>query len=153
MEHIPTRYVLLPRVRRIKQAATSAETQAKLFCQKKPLALLQAMLLSLLIWAALVAEYWLALNFLGAELDLPQTIGVMTLARLAFLSPTPAGLGTLEASLVLAMEALGFSPALGISISLLIRARDIIFAGLGLLIGLYLYRHTGNKPVTYQAGD
>ena len=153
VEHIPTRYALLPRVRRIGQAVTSAEAQAKLFCQKKPLALLQAMLLSLLIWAVLVAEYWLALNFLGAELNLLQTIGVMTLARLAFLSPMPAGLGTLEASQVLAMGALGLNPALGLSISLLIRARDIIFASLGLLLGLYLYRYTGSKPVTYQAGD
>lgn len=154
MEQIPIRFAFLPRVQRVQRVLTSAEAQAKLFCQQRPVALIQAMLLSMLIWAALIAEFWLVLNFLGAGLTLPQTIGVMTLARLAFLSPTPAGLGTLEASLVLAMGALGLSPALGIGISLLIRARDITFAGLGLLFGLYFYRITGSKPVNYvQAGD
>ena len=153
LEHIPVRYSSLPQVRRIQQSVASAESQAKLFCQKKPLALLQAMLLSMFIWAALVAEYWLAVNFLGTGINLIQTMVVMALARLAFLSPTPGGLGALEASQVLAMEALGLSPALGISISLLIRGRDIVFAGLGLLFGLYLYRYSGDKPVSYQAGD
>jgi hypothetical protein len=46
----------------------------------------------------------------------------------------------LEASQVLAMTALGFSPALGLSASLLIRARDISLGGLGLLWAAVLTR-------------
>lgn len=154
MEHIPMRYAFHPQVQRVQKALISAEAQARLLPRERPIALIQAMLLSILIWTALVAEFWLVLNFLDVGLTLPQTIGVMTLTRLAFLSPTPAGLGTLEASLILALGALGLSPALGISVSILIRARDIIFAGLGLLFGLYFYRNTGDKPATYvQAGD
>lgn len=154
MDHMPSRYAFHPQVKRVQQALVSAESQAKSLPREKPFALIQAILLSLLIWAALVAEFWLVLDFLGAGLTLPQTIGVMTLTRLAFLSPTPAGLGTLEASLILALGALGLSPALGISVSLLIRARDITFAGLGLLFGVYFYRNTADKTATYvQAGD
>ncbi len=154
MERLPLRYALLPRVQRVQEAIVSAEAQAKLLLQKRPVTLLQAMLLSMLLWGALVAEFWLLLEFLGAGLTLAQTIAVMTLVRLAFLSPTPAGLGALEASLVLAMGALGLNPALGIGISLTIRGRDVLFAGAGILLGFHFYRVAGNRPATYvQAGD
>lgn len=154
MERFPLRYALLPRVQRVQKTIVPVETQAMLLLQKRPVTLIQAMLLSILIWTALIAEFWLLLNFLGAGLTLAQTIAVMTLVRLAFLSPTPAGLGALEASLVLAMGALGLNPALGIGVSLLIRGRDVLFAGLGILLGLHFYRMAANRPATYvQAGD
>jgi hypothetical protein len=146
VDHIPVRYAMLPSVRRFQQVSSAAEEQVRLFCRNRPLALFLAMLLSLSIWIALVAEYFLALQFLGAQLNLTQTIGVLTLARLAFLSPTPGGLGTLEASQILAMGALGLSPAFGLSMSLLIRSRDVIFGGLGLLFVMYLSRQVGAKP-------
>jgi hypothetical protein len=43
--------------------------------------------------------------------------------------------GALEASQVLALGALGINPSTGISLSLLIRARDIALGGLGLWWG------------------
>ena len=65
----------------------------------------------------------------------PQSVVVLPAARVAFLLPVPAGLGALEAGQVLAMQALGINPAVGIGLSLLIRSRDIIFGGLGLWWG------------------
>jgi uncharacterized membrane protein YbhN (UPF0104 family) len=97
-------------------------------------------LLSFFIWIAIVFEFRLALSFLGIQMTFPQVIVALTAARIAFLLPIPAGLGTLEAGQVLAMQALGFNPAIGISISLLIRARDVIFGGLGLWLGGVLSR-------------
>jgi uncharacterized membrane protein YbhN (UPF0104 family) len=44
----------------------------------------------------------------------------------------PGGLGALEAGQTLAVSALGFEPSFGISISLLIRARDLFLGGAGL---------------------
>jgi uncharacterized membrane protein YbhN (UPF0104 family) len=82
-----------------------------------------------------------------------QTIIVLTAARLAFLSPSPGGLGTLEASQVLAMQVLGVDPALGISMSLLIRARDITFGGLGIWWGSILTGKRSIKARPSQAGD
>jgi hypothetical protein len=41
---------------------------------------------------------------------------------------------------VLAMQAMGFSPAVGISLSLLIRARDVVLGGFGLWLGGVLSR-------------
>lgn len=115
-----------------------AEGQVGTFGKRHPRAFFLAVIFSGLVWVGLVMEFWLALRFLGAALTLPQVLTVMTAARVANLFPTPGGLGTLEASQVLVMETLGLHPALGVGLSLIIRARDVAFGGLGLfLAGVY----------------
>jgi uncharacterized membrane protein YbhN (UPF0104 family) len=54
--------------------------------------------------------------------------------------PVPAGLGALEASQVFALQALGYDAALGLSLSLLIRLRDLLFGGLGLALAAHWTR-------------
>jgi uncharacterized protein (TIRG00374 family) len=105
------------------------------FCRSQPLTLLTASLLSVLVWAALILEYRLALHFLGLRLAFTQIIAVMAAARISLLAPMPGALGALEAGQVLAMQALGFDAAFGAAISLLIRARDVCFGLLGLWWG------------------
>jgi uncharacterized membrane protein YbhN (UPF0104 family) len=61
-----------------------------------------------------------------------ETLAAMTAARLAILLPVPGAAGVLEASQVLALQALGYGPAAGIALGLLIRARDLLIAGSGL---------------------
>lgn len=92
-------------------------------------------LYSLLVWAAMLGEYWLTLWFFGVELGLSETVLALTAARLAFLTPIPGGLGALEASQTLAFQALGLEGSVGLSLSLFIRARDILFASAGLWLG------------------
>ena len=103
--------------------------------RRQPKEILLALALAVVAWMALIFEYRLALEYLGLRLDIVQTIGVLTAARIAFLLPVPSGLGALEISQVLAMQALGMSPAFGISMSVLIRLRDVLFGGLGLGFG------------------
>jgi uncharacterized membrane protein YbhN (UPF0104 family) len=54
--------------------------------------------------------------------------------QIAFMAPLPAGLGVVEASQVFALTAMGFSTAAGLTMSLLMRGRDILFGGVGLLL-------------------
>jgi hypothetical protein len=54
-----------------------------------------------------------------------------------------SGLGALEASQVYALTAMGYTPAIGISLSLLMRARDILNGGLGLLLAGNFVRNIG----------
>ena len=129
-----------PTLVRVQLAVADAESQISGYCLARPGAVILASLLSMFIWLVMAVEYWLALRFLGVVLNPAQTITAMTMARIAFLFPLPGGLGVLEASQVLAMQALGFSPALGISASLLMRARDIAMGGTGLLISAWLAR-------------
>jgi uncharacterized membrane protein YbhN (UPF0104 family) len=80
-------------------------------------------------------------------------ISLLTAARVAFMLPSPGGLGTLEASQVLMFEALGFNPALGISISLLVRGRDLLLGGIGLWISALLLQRVPVNSLPSQAGD
>jgi hypothetical protein len=51
------------------------------------------------------------------------------------------------------MQSIGLDPALGISVSLLIRARDIAFGMIGIVIGTRLSGRGGRLPVLTQAAD
>ncbi len=129
---------LLSRValyRQVTALARASEQQATDFCRRQPGALLLALVVSMVTWALLMAEYWLTLYFLGATLTPAQTIIALTSARVAILLPLPGGLGSLEASQVLALQVLGFEPAIGLSSGLLIRARDVLLGGVGLWWG------------------
>ncbi len=111
-----------------------SERMAGAFTRRHPLALLTALGFSLLSWAGMAAEYFLMAGFLQAQLTAEQALAALTAALFAFLMPLPGGLGALEASQVYAMTAFGHSAAVGIGISLLMRARDILNGGLGLLL-------------------
>jgi uncharacterized protein (TIRG00374 family) len=123
------------RYAKVYQAIRDSEEEATRFCQESPLTLVQALLVSLVSWVAIVGEYWLMLRVLGLDLTPVQVISTLTAARIAILLPLPGGLGTLEASQVLALGAFGLNPAAGISLSLLIRVRDVALGGLGLWWG------------------
>lgn len=134
------------------QVVEETEHLVGIFCRQKPLALLSTLALSMLIWVLMVAEYALLLNYLGFTVSLPQAIIALTAARLAFIVPTPGGLGAFEASQVLAAEALGFSPLSGLTISLIIRGRDLLVAGAGLWLSAIYMKQSPNQvyifPVT-----
>ena len=117
---------------------TTMEDEVIVFCQQQVKALFGAAFVSLFTWLVLVGEYWLMLYFLGVQLDIIQIIAVITIARFAFLTPLPAGLGVLEASQMLVLSSMGYNSAVGLSLALLIRARDLLFGGFGLLLGSHL---------------
>lgn len=111
----------------------AAEQLAGRFCQRHPRALLATMCVSLLAATGMVIEYALIISFLSINLTASQTITAWTASWLAFLVPWPGGLGALEASQVFALSAFGVSAASAIGVTLVIRARDILIGGLGLL--------------------
>lgn len=131
----------------------SAEEQILYIFRQKPVALFQVATLSSLSWLLIIAEYWLTLNFLGGALAGYQVIILLTAARVAFLLPSPGGLGTLEASQILVMGAFGLSPALAISASLLIRGRDLALGSIGLWIGAVISQPQTANSLPSQAGD
>ena len=72
--------------------------------------------------------------FLGCPLSFGHLTAVVTVARLAFFTPLPAGIGVLESALPWVTATLGLGDTLGLSLCLIIRCRDLLFslAGLGL---------------------
>lgn len=111
-----------------------SERMAASFTRRKLPALLVALSFSMTAWAGMALEYFLIADFLNASLSFEQILAALTAALFAFLLPLPGGLGALEASQVYALTSIGYAPALGISLSLIMRARDILNGGLGLLL-------------------
>jgi uncharacterized protein (TIRG00374 family) len=107
-------------------------TESLLHRHRRPFVL--ANLSSLGHWLGVFVEFWLMATLLGHSLSFLQLLSVVIAARLAFLTPLPAGLGVLESALPWVTAALGLGSVLGLSLCLLIRVRDILFslAGLGL---------------------
>lgn len=129
----PFRVLRTPRAAEsLRRFTVDSESRLMALCQRDAGQLLNALFLSAGIWVLLIAEFWLATRAVGLNLTVMQATVVMAAARVAILLPMPAGLGALEASLVLAMQALGLDAAAGIALSLLIRARDVSVGLVGL---------------------
>jgi len=135
MRILRDRFLKSTSVDRFIQTLKETEDQVSEFCQENTLLLLAAAFLSAGIWVLMVFEFSLMLRFLGVGLNLAQVLIALTAARIAFLLPLPAGLGTLEAGQVMAMGLIGVNPVFGVSLSLLIRARDVILGSIGLWLG------------------
>jgi len=125
-------------VSRLIELVASAEAQVSAFCRRRPQMILLASGLSVLVWTAVVFEFWLSLHLFGVPVTLVQTISLLCVARLSFLAPLPGGFGVFEAGQVLAFHALGFPSAIAISLSLFIRARDVSLGTMGLFLGARL---------------
>jgi uncharacterized protein (TIRG00374 family) len=86
---------------------------------------------SLVQWAFMVGEFWLIYFVCGLPLSPSALIGVVLAARLAFLLPLPGALGVLESSQVLMLSAFALDPSIGLSVCLILRARDLLLVGMG----------------------
>lgn len=124
----------LPQKTKTLRLIFAAERLAASFCQRHISALLAAVGVSLLAVAGIAVEYALMLEFLGVRLDALQIFAALTAMQLAFLMPLPGGIGALEASQVFALGVFGQPAAVAISLTLLMRARDVLNGGLGLLL-------------------
>jgi putative membrane protein len=85
-------------------------------------------LLHFVCWAASTLEAWVALQFAGAPLDLPTILVIETLlyAARSVAFAVPNAVGVQEGAYVLLGASLGLSPEMGLALSLLKRARDLI---------------------------
>ncbi|MFN2119695.1 MAG: lysylphosphatidylglycerol synthase transmembrane domain-containing protein [Anaerolineales bacterium] len=104
------------------------------FCRRRPGRLMALLALSLCAGGLAVAEYALVISSFSAVLNVGQTLSAWTASWLSFLIPVPGGLGALEASQVAALGHFGVAAEAAIGVTLLIRARDIVMGGTGMLL-------------------
>ena len=112
----------------------ASERMAGTFCRRHLVSLVSAIFVSVFAALGMVIEFFCITRFLEIHLSFWQTIAAWTAGWLAFLVPVPGGLGALEASQVFAFGVFGISAVSAIGVTLLIRARDLLIGGLGLLI-------------------
>jgi len=89
---------------------------------------------SLISIFGIVVEYYLMTRYLGMRINVIQIFAALTAMQIAFLMPLPGGLGALEASQVFALGAFGQPASIAISLTLLMRGRDLMNGGIGLLL-------------------
>lgn len=124
----------VPQDSKIIRFIRASEHLAGRFCQRHPRSLLAAIFVSLLAAVGMVGEYALITTFMQVGLHFWQTAAAWTASWLSFLVPLPGGLGALEASQVFALGAFGYAAPVAIGVVLLMRGRDLLIGGLGLLL-------------------
>lgn len=87
--------------------------------------------LSFSVWAIVVFEYWLTFHFLGETMSLRQAITLLITLNFTFVMPVPGGWGTVESSQVMALKIMGLDTTVGVSVSVIVRIRDIIMSIIG----------------------
>jgi uncharacterized protein (TIRG00374 family) len=112
----------------------AAERLAGAFCRRHLPSLIAAIAMSLFAGVGMVSEFALIASFLDIQLPFWQVVAAWTAGWLSLLAPLPGGLGALEASQVFALGAFGISAASAIGVTLVMRARDLLIGGLGLLL-------------------
>lgn len=101
------------------------ESLQQILSRQRP-ALRSALGLSLLAWAGMIGEFWLLLQFVGVPLDLATFVFLFTVVRLAFLMPLPGGVGSVEAGLFWAFQALALPLEAAAALIVLMRLRDVV---------------------------
>ncbi|HEX8991935.1 MAG TPA: lysylphosphatidylglycerol synthase transmembrane domain-containing protein [Anaerolineales bacterium] len=112
----------------------ATEHLAGQFCQRHPRAMMSGLVISLVAAAATVSEYALITSFLHIGLPFWRLVTAWTTGWLSFLAPWPGGLGTLELGQVSVLGSFGVSAAAALSVVLVMRARDLLIGGVGLLL-------------------
>jgi uncharacterized membrane protein YbhN (UPF0104 family) len=111
-----------------------SERLAGTFCRRHLSSLILAIAVSLCAGAGMVGEFALIVNFLNIPLPFWQTVAAWTAGWLSLLAPLPGGLGALEASQVFALGLFGIAASSAISVTLIMRGRDVLIGGIGLLL-------------------
>jgi uncharacterized protein (TIRG00374 family) len=123
----------IPKNAKVVRFIAASERLAGAFCRRHLSSLVAAIGVSVFAAVGMVSEFALIVNFLDIHLLFWQTIAAWTAGWLSLLTPLPGGLGALEASQVFALGTFGISAASALGIALLMRARDLLIGGLGLL--------------------
>jgi uncharacterized protein (TIRG00374 family) len=112
----------------------AAEKLAGRFCQRHPRRLLTAAGFSILAGAGMLLDYALMTSFLNIPLPFWKMAAGWMMGWISLIMPLPGGLGALEASQVFTLGKFGFSAATALSLTLVMRGRDMLIGGLGLLL-------------------
>jgi uncharacterized protein (TIRG00374 family) len=126
----------------------AAEQLAGRFCERHPGRLLAAIVCSLLAGAGMLLDYALMTTFLNIPLPFWQMTAGWMMGWISLLMPLPGGLGALEASQVFTLGRFGYRAATALSLTLVMRGRDMFIGGVGLLLaGTSWHRKARILPV------
>ncbi len=109
------------------------EDIARFYSEKKK-AFFNSMVAMAILWMLMYFEYHSALLIMGEAVSVTSIFLFLTGVGIAYMMPVPAALGVLELSQISATAILGVSSAVGVALSFLIRARDLLITVLGMTL-------------------
>ncbi len=139
------------RFERVVRLVAGSEAEAGRFCRAHPGHLALALLATLAGFSLMLFEYGLLASLLGMPLGLEELVLGLSAARVAYLLVFPAALGVFEAGQIAAVTAMGFPPHLGVSLSLVIRFRDVLLGTVGLVWGLRALASGASRSSSYSS--
>ncbi|MBI3033904.1 flippase-like domain-containing protein [Candidatus Woesearchaeota archaeon] len=109
------------------------------FLRRRKATLAKLMAITLLQWVLIAVEFKLATMIIGYNAKPAEVLMMMLAAGLSTVAPIPAGLGVLEAGMFSVFSMIGAGAHTGIVLSLLIRAKDLIWV----FVGFVFLSHEG----------
>ena len=95
------------------------------------------MIISLLSWILMFLEFKFGLLILGYNVSFSSIFLIISFLGAALLIPIPLGLGAMEASQIAVFPIIGMKTSTGVAISMLTRARDIVWSIISLMLLCY----------------
>lgn len=108
----------------------------KFYKEDKPNFVL-AILISMLSWVFMFLEFKFALLILGHDVSFMAIFLIVSFIGAAVLVPVPMALGVLEASQIAVFSLININTATGVALAFLVRARDLIWTVIGMLMLSY----------------
>jgi uncharacterized protein (TIRG00374 family) len=107
------------------------------FYRRKRLYFFATILISVLAWVGMYFEYQFLAYILGVQIGIDKIFLIVSFVGVAQLTPIPMALGTLEAGQIGAFAIFGVKKGSAIALSLMVRARDLVIVGVGLVVLSY----------------
>ncbi|MFH1650238.1 MAG: lysylphosphatidylglycerol synthase transmembrane domain-containing protein [Candidatus Woesearchaeota archaeon] len=140
------RTLKLHRIERLKKVSWQLERMERKmvsFYGENKMAFLSAIGMSALAWVFMFMEYEVLVQLVGQNFSLYQLFFVFSVVGAATLIPVPMALGVMEAGQGGLFAVLGISAATGVALSLMVRARDLLWTAVGFIFAIYY--HIGPK--------
>lgn len=125
----------LPNLERLHDTFFHSEDLMAWLWRHRLSSILMATFLTVILVVLVAVDFWMIAASIGLDLTKTQTIGTMVMVYFAYLLPVPAGLGAMEAAIILAFNTFGYTREQAVSVGLIMRIRDLAMTALGIFVG------------------
>jgi uncharacterized protein (TIRG00374 family) len=139
---------------RLRRTVRSSEDLTAWLFRNRPATLALAVALEGLAWVLIYAQFWVAMTAVHLDPTFGQVTAALMLVFASFVVPVPGAVGAMEAGLVFALTAFGYTPAQALSVAIIMRIRDLVNVTIGLLFGgASLWKRTPSMSSTVKQDD
>ncbi|MFH0875163.1 MAG: lysylphosphatidylglycerol synthase transmembrane domain-containing protein [archaeon] len=134
------RIFMLNKIKFFQKAAKGTkdvEKQMYMFFRHNLRAFVFCIIINIIVWLMMIFEYKLALLLMGHDANFIEIFLIIAFVGMAYFLPVPFAAGVLEAGQLSVNKLINISSSFGLGLSLLIRTKDMIRTGIGLMVLSY----------------